>query len=106
LIDVGSEVQLESERAQGYMHGESRDYSPGGENEGKPGSSIEIAVWNKAKTPDLDLISVLFPLRRGAEAPRIAREKGALRVGEDLITLEGGKLSLTNSGRTEINELP
>ena len=65
----------------GYMHGGgSRDYSPGGPNEGKPGSAIEMVFCNAEPREEVEYVMVLFPTRTSDMKPEITFSNGELIV--------------------------
>ncbi|MDR1281148.1 MAG: heparinase II/III-family protein, partial [Opitutaceae bacterium] len=69
-IHVTADAPLDAAVGEGRMHGQGRDYSPGGANEGKPGSAIELTVRNREPTANLGLLSVLRPVAAAAtDAP-------------------------------------
>ncbi len=85
---TAASCELERKMTDGYMHGIRRDYSPGGENEGKPGSARVLNVSNRAKTGEMLLVTVLQPLRKGAKPLAAAWKDGVLTVGGDRFTIE------------------
>lgn len=80
-------VLLKTEVLDGYMHGIHRDYSPGGKNEGKPGSAKVLAVSNASPVKEFTLFTVLQPRKKG-EKPLPCRFDGnTLTVGGEPIPL-------------------
>ncbi|WP_052362176.1 heparinase II/III domain-containing protein, partial [Geminisphaera colitermitum] len=59
---VAADTPLDASVGEGRMHGQSRDYSPGGTNEGKLGSAIELTVRNRESAANLGIVSVLRPV--------------------------------------------
>lgn len=73
-------VPLKIEVLDGYMHGARRDYSPGGENEGKPGSAKVLAVSNASPEKEFTLFTVLQPLKKGEKPLSCKFDGGTLTV--------------------------
>ena len=74
----------------GYMHGIQRDYSPGGKNEGKPGSARVLNVSNAEKAPAVTFFTILQPLRKGVLPRPVTLKGNQLIVGADTFRLENG----------------
>ena len=72
------------------MHGSRRDYSPGGANEGKPGSAKVLNVSNAEPREAVTFVTVLQPLRKGERARPVSWKNGKLAVGADQWELDGG----------------
>jgi hypothetical protein len=100
-IHLWADLPISTGVEPGHMHGPNRDYSPGGENEGKPGSSIELAAWNAQNSRALTLLAVLLPRPAGAQTFAVRREGDSFRIGEDAIRRVDGALTLTRSSRGE-----
>ena len=62
------------------MHGSSRDYSPGGVNEGKPGSARVLTVSNASPAKEFTLFTVLQPLKKGEKPLSCQFTGGTLSV--------------------------
>ena len=84
------------------MHGPERDYSPGGENEGKPGSSIELSAWNTGDARALTYQAVLIPQAHGAPVLAVRKEGESIRIGGDALRRVEGHLTLTKASRSEL----
>lgn len=89
-------VPSESKIGQGYMHGTSRDYSPGGKSEGKPGSAIKLTSFNKVPTGMLSFISVIQVLRPDGKALPVTQDNNQFKVGNDTFKLENSELFFNN----------
>lgn len=100
-----SDKKISTKIGQGYMHGTGRDYSPGGVNEGKPGSSIELEAFNPEKLQSLTLYSVLYPTRRGSSSPVVKFSGDKINVGRDVLTFSEGVCTLKKEGQTESYKL-
>lgn len=105
-ISIFSETPMTPAIGDGYMHGPTRDYSPGGENEGKPGSAIELTVSNAGDINRMVFYTVLFPVRKGEHAPSISHRQNTISVGSDQIIWEGNAIKLTKEGTIEAFEIP
>lgn len=104
-IYLFTDKQMETKIGQGYMHGPSRDYSPGGINEGKPGSSVELEAFNPEKNRSMTFYSVLYPSRIGTLAPPVEWRDGKLIVGKDTLTFSKEECIIRQAGLTEIHKL-
>ena len=80
-----SDVPLKTEIVDGYMHGPARDYSPGGLNEGWPGSAKVLAVSNAAPVNKFTLFTVLQPLKKGEKPLSCTFDGKKLTVGGETI---------------------
>lgn len=100
-IHLWADLPISTGVEPGHMHGPDRDYSPGGENEGKPGSSIELAAWNAEKSRALTFLAVLIPRPTGGKTLAAHREGDSYRIGEDSIRRVDGALTLTRGSRVE-----
>jgi hypothetical protein len=100
-IFVYSDQKMESKIGQGYMHGASRDYSPGGIYEGKPGSSTELEIYNPEKSQSLTYYSVLFPSKKGTSLPEVKFNGKKLTIGKDVITFYEGTATIKKGAQTE-----
>ncbi len=100
-IHVFSDGPTVSGTGKGYMHGASRDYSPGGIHEGKLGSSIALEVSNERESGAQTFYTVLYPTRNGEKAPAIGHGTGRLTIGTDIITFNGGTCAILQGGKTE-----
>lgn len=100
-IYVYSDQKMESKIGQGYMHGASRDYSPGGIYEGKPGSSIELEIYNPEKSQSLTYYSVLFPSQKGKSVPEVKFNGEKLTIGKDVITFSEGTATIKKGAQNE-----
>ncbi|AHF91425.1 heparinase [Opitutaceae bacterium TAV5] len=102
---VAADAPLDASVGEGHMHGQGRDYSPGGANEGKPGSAIELTVRNREPAANLGFVSVLRPVAAaGAPLPAplsISFSDGKLHVGHDVFSLNDNHLAITIGGVTE-----
>ncbi|RRJ97726.1 heparinase [Opitutaceae bacterium TAV4] len=104
---VAADAPLDASVGEGHMHGQSRDYSPGGVNEGSLGSAIELTVRNREPAANLDIVSVLRPLPVAAADPTrpaplsISFSQGKLHVGQDMFSLNDNTLVVTIGGVTE-----
>lgn len=79
-VSTFSSVPLSRDILDGYMHGVKRDYSPGGEYEGKPGSAKVLAVSNASPTKEFTLFTVLQPLKKGEKTVSCKFNGGTLSV--------------------------
>lgn len=80
----------------GYMHGSRRDLSPGGRNEGKPGSAKVLNVSNAEPRKAVTFVTVLQPLRKNVQARPVDWKNGKLTVGSDSWELDGGVIRFGN----------
>ena len=105
-ISIFASKPLSYQVGEGYMHGPVRDYSPGGENEGKPGSAIELTASNTDTASGMTFYSVLFPVEKGEriEPPRYSQN--IIHVGEDQIVFDGQTCRLVKNGLAETFEIP
>lgn len=76
----------------GYMHGIRRDYSPGGQYEGKPGSARVLSVSNAKKAPAVTFFTVLQPLRKGVAPRSVSFNGNRLVAGDDTFLLNNGTI--------------
>jgi hypothetical protein len=105
-VFVSSANDLKTEIGKGYMHGKSRDYSPGGKYEGELGSSIELAAFNAEKTKDLTIVSVMYPFKKGMAHPdKITQSASGIQIGDDRAALQEGILTLNTQNATEVFKL-
>ncbi len=104
-ISVFSAIPLSYEVGDGYMHGPARDYSPGGENEGKPGSAIELTTSNSNPSGRMTFYSILFPVRKGERVQPAQYSPNIVNVGKDKIVFDGQTCRLVKNGITEIFDL-
>ena len=86
---------------EGYMHGPTRDYSPGGINEGKPGSSIELEAFNPEKSQSLTYYSVIYPSQKGITPPVIEFTGEKILIGKEILTFSKGECTLKKEEGTE-----
>lgn len=105
LIRVAADTAVTSEIGQGYMHGSGRDYSPGGEHEGKLGSSIELALHNQEKRPAATFMSILHPLKPGGGTPIVSGDISGMNVGQYSVILNKGTLKVSGDGVEESYKL-
>ncbi|GAB3988740.1 hypothetical protein GCM10028807_12050 [Spirosoma daeguense] len=105
-IHVFANTMLSSTIGEGYMHGSERDYSPGGENEGKLGSAIELTVSNKAPTAQMTFYSVLFPTKKGGASQPVQHTANTISIGKDKLVFDEQTYRLTKNGRTETFNMP
>lgn len=89
-VFTGADCTIKRSVTDGYMHGPSRDYSPGGANEGKPGSAKVLNVSNAEPREAVTFVTVLQPLRKGERARPVSWKNGKLAVGADQWELDGG----------------
>ena len=89
-VFTGADCTIERSVTDGYMHGSRRDYSPGGANEGKPGSAKVLNVSNAEPREAVTFVTVLQPLRKGERARPVSWKNGKLAVGADQWELDGG----------------
>lgn len=92
-VALFSAAALQIETGKGYMHNSSRDYSPGGKNEGALGSSLELLA-RISEQQAITLITVLQPLRKGSGPLPVSFADGCLRVGEKNIAISDGQLQI------------
>ncbi len=104
-ISVFSGAPLSYQVGEGYMHGPARDYSPGGENEGKPGSAIELTASNTNPAGGMIFYSVLFPVEKGERIQPARHSRNIINVGEDKIVFDGQTCRLVKNGITEIFDI-
>jgi hypothetical protein len=104
-IYLFSDKKFETRIGQGYMHGADRDYSPGGVNEGKPGSSIELEAYNPEKSQAIIYYSVLYPAKKGIRIPEVDFNEGKLTVGKDSFTFSDGEFIIKRTNQAEKYEL-
>lgn len=104
-IYLFSDKQMETRIGQGYMHGTTRDYSPGGINEGKPGSSVELEAFNPEKTGSMTFYSILYPSKIGTLTPSVALTDGKIVVGKDTLTFSKEECIIERAGLTETYKL-
>ena len=84
---VRSKGKPELFQGEGYLHGPAgRDYDPGGPQEGKKGSAIELG-WRE-ESGQLDLVTVIYPKKAGAKAPRVRF------LSEETIKVDGKTITL------------
>ena len=84
---VRSKGKPELFQGEGYLHGPAgRDYDPGGPQEGKKGSAIELG-WRE-ESGQLDLVTVIYPKKAGAKAPKIRF------LSEEKINVDGKTITL------------
>ena len=93
-VFIGGDTELEFKTAPGYMHNASRDYSPGGVNEGKPGSALELTASNREPIQNITMFTVLQPVRKNAAPVAVSLHEGVLKVGEVELKLQNGELEL------------
>lgn len=80
-----SGVPLKTGVVDGYMHGAKRDYSPGGQHEGRPGSAKVLTVSNAAPVNEFTLLTVLQPLKKGEKPLPCTFDGKKLTVGGETI---------------------
>lgn len=97
LVYFTAAVPTTAKTEKGYMHGIMR----GGAHEGKPGSSIELALRNTTDEKAVTYLSVLYPLRSGQAAPPVSGNRNELRIGTDRISLRNGTLNITGEAGNE-----
>lgn len=100
-IYLFSDKKIDVKEEKGYMHGPSRDYSPGGINEGILGSSIALTACNVQKTKSMMYYSVIFPTRKNVSAPKIHHKKNQLFIVDDIVTLDDGECIVSQNKKTE-----
>ncbi len=100
-IHVFSDKKMNSKIAKGYMHGEDRDYSPGGKYEGKEGSSIELEIYNTEKTNTIVYYAVLYPIKNGMTLPKVTYKKNTILVGNDKISFNEKHFIIKTKGKIE-----
>jgi len=104
-VFVAADAPLNASVSEGHMHGRSRDYSPGGENEGIPGSAIELTVRNREPASNLNIVSVLRPVATtGPVLPTplsISFSSENIHVGHDVFSLNDNRLVVEIGGATE-----
>lgn len=91
-VSTFADCNLTRTWSDGYMHGIRRDYSPGGRNEGKPGSARVLNVSNTEKAPAVTLLTVLQPLRKGVAPRPVSYNDNRLVVGDDTFLLNNGTI--------------
>ncbi len=91
-VSTFADCSLTRTWSDGYMHGIRRDYSPGGQYEGKPGSARVLNVSNTEKAPAVTFFTVLQPLRKGAAARPVSFLGNRLVVGDDTFRLNDGTI--------------
>lgn len=104
-IYLFSDQNLSTRIGQGYMHGPVRDYSPGGMNEGKPGSSIGLEAFNPKKKQSLIYYSVLIPSRKGNTVPSVDFKNNKIQIGNDILTFFKGECTIKKENQTEKYQL-
>jgi len=92
-VSLFSAAPLQVETGKGYMHNSSRDYSPGGKNEGALGSSLELLARLSGQQ-SITLITVLQPLRKGCGPLPVSFADGRLGIGEKNIGISDGRLQI------------
>lgn len=100
-IYLFADKKLETNIGKGYMHGTSRDYSPGGINEGKPGSSIELVAFNREKAQSLTYYSVLYPSQIGVAPPAVKFAGDKIFIGKEILTFSEGECTIEKKEGTE-----
>lgn len=100
-IYLFADQKLEASIDKGYLHGATRDYSPGGSNEGKPGSSIELKANNQQDTQSMIYYSVIFPTKNGAHAPEVRLTGNEVTIGNDVLTFYEGVCKLKSKAKNE-----
>jgi len=100
-----ADQELETSIGEGYMHGPTRDYSPGGPNEGELGSSIELEVFNPKITKSIIYYSVLIPSRKGIIAPSVGFLNKKIYVGKDTFTFSEGQCFIKKENQSEKYQL-
>jgi hypothetical protein len=100
LVYVSADVSVESMIGKGYMHGPIRDYMPGGKNEGKLGSSLELGVWNGEKSREVTYMSILYPFASGG-IPTLRRDGRSLQIDGDVIEQGNGVLTIEQNKKKE-----
>lgn len=104
-IHVFSDRPVASETGNGYMHGTSRDYSPGGVNEGKLGSSIGLEVSSLGVSKEQVYYAVLYPVRQGGKAPAVKQTADGIIVGKDMLAFANGECVIQQNGKTEKHKI-
>ncbi|MGI5924598.1 MAG: heparinase II/III domain-containing protein [Lentisphaeria bacterium] len=92
-VTLFSAAAMQVETGKGYMHNSSRDYSPGGKNEGALGSSLEL-LTRISEQQAITLITVLQPLRKESKPLPVNFADGILRVGDKDIGISDGRLQI------------
>jgi hypothetical protein len=104
-IHVFSDKKVNSTIGKGYMHGEDRDYSPGGKYEGKEGSSTELEIFNAEKTNSLTYYTILYPTQNNMIAPKVRYKKNTISIGNDKVVFGGNVYIIMTKGKVEKIEL-
>ncbi len=97
-----SNQSMSVDTASGYMHGVTRDYSPGGVNEGKLGTSIELAASNTSKSKAMMYFAVLFPYKFSQTVPEVYFKDGILSVGKDTFKINNNQCEIKQKGITQL----
>jgi hypothetical protein len=100
-IYLYSDREITTAIGEGYLHGPGRDYSPGGVNEGKPGSSIEIEAHNRQNSQSQLYYSIIYPTKAGTSALAVHYAANTVTVGKDVITFSEGACTISKDGKTE-----
>ena len=87
-IVMSSDQELEYKKDKGYMHHpEGRDYTENGPKQGFLGSSIELD-WS-TNSSQLNVTSVLYPVRHGSKTPKI-------QIDGNTVIVNGKSYSIDN----------
>ncbi len=100
-IRLDADLPVEVAADDGYMHGEGRDYSPGGEYEGRPGSARVLEIANPAPAEAVTLLAVFQVLDKGAEPLAVTRKDNRLTVGDETVEWDDDGLRVVSGGETE-----
>ncbi len=98
-VFIGSDQELKFRTAPGYMHRSARDYSPGGPNEGKLGSSLELGAAPSDKVQDVTFFTVLQPLKKGKQPLPVELKGDTLSIGNEKISFKSGKLTVNGAAK-------